>query len=174
MSKKTERCVKVWTISISWKVDCATQELQIKFVGNVKTHELVVEDKSQDLKNILGKTTLIDCQSDASANEQPSERDDDDGRIVKHEVQWPQYMNSMAEVIQCLCNVTWFKTKLWEMCVQRCFDQPPLKSYPTLVKREEKLITEVLQNCNGRESTSRSFSQSRSHWQMKLVKRSHF
>ena len=58
---------------------------------------------------------------------------------------------SMVEVIQCLCIVTWFKTKLWVMCVQRCFDRSPLKVYPTLVKRRGKLITEVLQICNGRE-----------------------
>ena len=81
---------------------------------------------------------------------------------------------SMVEVIQCFCIVTWFKTKLWVMCVQRCFDRSPLKVYPTLVKRGGKLITEVLQICNGRESTNRSFSQSRSHWQTKLVKRCPF
>ena len=49
--------------SISWKINCATQELQVKYVGNLKTHGLVIKAKSQDLKNILGTTTLIDCQN---------------------------------------------------------------------------------------------------------------
>ena len=47
----------------------------------------------------------------------------------------------------------------------------PLES---LSKRREKLFTEGLQNCTGRESTSRSISQSRSHRQTKLVKRCPF
>ena len=105
MSKKTNDVSKSGLPSISWEVDCATQELQIKFVGNVKTHGLVVKAKSQDLKNILDTTTLIDCQSDASANEQPSERGDDDGRIVQHEGQWPIDLNGVSHAMFVYCDL---------------------------------------------------------------------
>ena len=48
--------------NISWKVDRATEELHVKFWGNVEQNGLVIRAKSQDLKNILGLTTIIDCQ----------------------------------------------------------------------------------------------------------------
>ena len=48
--------------NISWKVDRATQELHIKFCGNVEQNGLVIRAKLQDLKNILCLTTVIDCQ----------------------------------------------------------------------------------------------------------------
>ena len=105
MSGKTNEVSKTGLPSISWKVDCATEELQVKFVGNVKTHGLVIKAKSQDLKNILGTTTLIDCQSDASAREQPSERGDDDCRIVKHEGQWPIDLNGGSHTMFVYCDL---------------------------------------------------------------------
>ena len=49
--------------NISWKVDKATQELSGKYYGNVEKHGLVIQAISQDLKNILGMTTIIDCQN---------------------------------------------------------------------------------------------------------------
>ena len=48
--------------NISWKVDRATQELHVKFWGNLEQNCLVIRAKSQDLKNMLGLTTIIDCQ----------------------------------------------------------------------------------------------------------------
>ena len=48
---------------ISWKVDGATQELHVKFCGNVEQHGMVTNAFSQDLKKILGTTTIIDCQN---------------------------------------------------------------------------------------------------------------
>ena len=49
--------------NISWKVDKATQELSVKCYGNVEKHGLVIQAISQDLKNILGMTTILDCQN---------------------------------------------------------------------------------------------------------------
>ena len=48
--------------NVSWKVDRATQELHVKFLGDMEQNGLVIRAKSQDLKNILGLTTVIDCQ----------------------------------------------------------------------------------------------------------------
>ena len=73
--------------------------------GNVKAHGLVDKAKCQDLKNILGTTTLIDCQSEASANEQPSERGHDVGRIVKHKGQWPIDLNGGSNTMFVYCEL---------------------------------------------------------------------
>ena len=105
MSRKTNEVSKTGLPSISWKVDCATDELQFKFVGNVKTHGLVIKAKSQDLKNILATKTLIDCQNDASASEQPPERGDGDCRIVKHEGQWPIDLNGGSHTMFVYCDL---------------------------------------------------------------------
>ena len=48
--------------NILWKVDKATQELYVKFWGNVEQNSLVIRAEPQDVKNILGLTTVIDCQ----------------------------------------------------------------------------------------------------------------
>ena len=48
---------------ISWEVDGATQELHVKFCGNVEQHGLVIQAISQDWRNNLGRTTIIDCQN---------------------------------------------------------------------------------------------------------------
>ena len=56
--------------NISWKVDKATQELSVKYYGNVEKHDLVIQAISQDLKNILGMTTIIDCQTLSSDRSQ--------------------------------------------------------------------------------------------------------
>ena len=47
---------------IPWKVDRATKELHVKIWGNVEQNGLVIRTKSQNLRNILGLTTIIDCQ----------------------------------------------------------------------------------------------------------------
>ena len=39
------------------------QELSVKYYGNEEKHGLVIQAISQDLKNILGMTTIIDCQN---------------------------------------------------------------------------------------------------------------
>ena len=49
--------------NISSKVDKATQELRVKYYGNVGKHGLVIQAISQNLKNILGMSTIIDCQN---------------------------------------------------------------------------------------------------------------
>ena len=48
---------------ISRKVDWATQELHVMFCGNVEQHGLVIQAISQDFRNILGKTTIINCRN---------------------------------------------------------------------------------------------------------------
>ena len=48
--------------NIPWKVDKATHELHIKFWGNVEQNSLGIRAKSQVLKNMLGLTTVTDCQ----------------------------------------------------------------------------------------------------------------
>ena len=49
--------------NISWKVEKATQELRVNYYGYVEKYGLVIQAISQDLKNILGITTIIDCQN---------------------------------------------------------------------------------------------------------------
>ena len=52
--------------SISGKGEKGTQELRVKFCGILEMHGLVMRAISQDflgMKNILGRTTIIDCQN---------------------------------------------------------------------------------------------------------------
>ena len=49
--------------NISWEVDKATQEIRVKCFGYVEKDGLVIQACSQDLKNIPGMTTVIDCQN---------------------------------------------------------------------------------------------------------------
>ena len=49
--------------NISWKVDKPTQELRVEFYGNVQKYGLAIQAVSRDLRNILGMTTIVDCQN---------------------------------------------------------------------------------------------------------------
>lgn len=89
--------------SISWKVDCATQELRIKYVGNLERHGLVIKAKSHDLKNILGTTTLIDCQNgDAKRS---LDTTNDGYTIVKQSGHWPIDLNGGSHTMFLYCDL---------------------------------------------------------------------
>ena len=91
---------------ISWKVDRATQELQVKFCGNVEQHGLVIQALSQDLINILGMITIIDCQNselpqDSKENLNSGFHEDQqhtsDLTVVKTSGQWPVDVNAGSQ-----------------------------------------------------------------------------
>ena len=100
--------------NISWKVDKATQELSVKYYGNVEKHGLVIQAISQDLKNILGMTTTIDCQN---AEQRQKSNNTVDGKfhddqqniseltVVKKTLDTGQ-LTSMLEVTQCFNTAT--------------------------------------------------------------------
>ena len=88
--------------NISWKVDKATQDLSVKYYGNVEKHGLVIQAISQDLKNILGMTTITDCQNaeqqQKSSNTVHGKFHDDQQKIseltvVKNFGHWPVDVN---------------------------------------------------------------------------------
>ena len=99
---------------ISWKVDRATQELHVKFCGNVEQHGLVIQAISQDLKNILGMTTIIDCQNteqrqDSRVNFNSGFDDDQQHTseltIAKTSGQWPLDVNAGSHTMFLYCDL---------------------------------------------------------------------
>lgn len=85
---------------LTWKVDPVTRKLSVKFNGNMNEEGLTIQLKSQDLKNILGTSTIIDCQQD----------DDDDDqsmpvKIVKQVGQWPVDLNAGSHTMLLYCDL---------------------------------------------------------------------
>ena len=99
---------------ISWKVDRATQELHVKFCGNVEQHGMVIQAVSRDLKNILGITTIIDCQNaeqrqDSWENFNSGFHDDQQHTseltVVKTSGQWPADVNAGSHTMFLYCDL---------------------------------------------------------------------
>ena len=100
--------------NISWKVDKATQELRVKYYGNVEKHGLVIQAISQDLKNILGMTTIIDCQN---AEQRQKSNKSVDGKfhddqqniseltVVKNVGIWPVDVNAGSHTMFLYCDL---------------------------------------------------------------------
>ena len=100
--------------NISWKVDKVTQELHVKFWGNVEQNGLVIRAKSQDLKNILGLTTVIDCQhgehrqeskKNFDGNCQDEQQIQRDIAVVKNSGQWPVDLKAGSPTIFLYCDL---------------------------------------------------------------------
>ena len=100
--------------NISWKVDRATQELRVKFWGNVEQNGLVIRAKSQDLKNILGLTTIIDCQHGEQRQEskknfdvncQDDQQNQRDIAVVKNSGQWPVDLKAGSHTMFLYCDL---------------------------------------------------------------------
>ena len=99
---------------ISWKVDRATQEFHVKFCGNVEQDCLVIQAISKDLKNILGMTTIIDCQN--AEQRQDSNKNFNSGfygnqqhtselTVVKTSWQWPVDLNAGSHTMFLFCDL---------------------------------------------------------------------
>lgn len=85
----------------TWKVDPVTRKLSVKFNGNKDEEGLTIQLKSQDLRSILGTSTIIDCQ----------QADDvDDGqsmpvKVVKQVGQWPVDLNAGSHTMLLYCDL---------------------------------------------------------------------
>ena len=99
---------------ISRKVDKATQELGVKYYGNVEKHGLVIQAISQDLKNILGMTTIINNQNaeqrQKSNNTIDGKFHDDQHKIsaltvVKNFGHWPVDVNAGSHTMFLYCEL---------------------------------------------------------------------
>ena len=102
--------------NLSSKIDKATQELRVKFYGNVEKHDLVIQAISQDLKNIPGKSTIIDCQN-AEQWAATEEKHTVDGKfhddqqntseltVVKNVGHWPVDVNAGSHTIFLYCDL---------------------------------------------------------------------
>ena len=99
---------------ISWRVDRATQELHVMFCGNVEQHGLVIQAISQDLRNILGMTTIIGCQN--AEQPQDSKKNFNSGfhedqqhtsqlTVVKTSGQWPVDVNAGSHTMFLYCDL---------------------------------------------------------------------
>ena len=165
--------------NISWKADRVTQELHVKFWGNLEQNGLVIRAKSQDLKNILGLTTIIDCQDGEQRQEskknfdgncQDHQQNQRDIAVVKNSGQWP-VVTWKPEVTQCFCIATWFKMRSWVTHKLRCCVPFPLKAcHGRTNEKGRKWTTGVFQTCSGSEYTNHNFNQSLWLWPMKWVK----
>ena len=100
--------------NISWKVHKATQELSVKYHGNMEKHGLVIQAISQDLKNILGMTTIIDCQNAEQRRKSNNTVDDkfhDDQQniseltVVKNFGHWPVDVNAGSHTMFLYCDL---------------------------------------------------------------------
>ena len=100
--------------NISSKVDKATQELHVKFWGNVEQNGVVIWAKSQDLRNILGLTALIDCQhgeqrqeskKNCDVNCQDDQQNQRDIAVVKNSGQWPVDMKAGSHTMFLYCDL---------------------------------------------------------------------
>ena len=100
--------------NISWKIDKATQELRVKYYDNVEKQGMVIQAISQDLKNILGLTTIIDCrnaeQRQKSNNTVDGKFHDDQQNnseltVVKNFGHWPLYVNAGSQTMFLYCDL---------------------------------------------------------------------
>ena len=98
----------------SWKVDKATQDLHVRFWGNMEQNGLVIRKKSQDLKNILGLTTVIDCQhgehkqeskKNFDGNCQDDQQNQRDIVIVQNSSQWPVDLKPGSHTMFLYCDL---------------------------------------------------------------------
>ena len=104
----------IQSTNIYWKVDKTTQELMVMFYGNVEKHGLVVQAISQDLKNLLGMTTIIDCQN---AQQRQKSNNTVDGKfhddqqniseltVVKNFGHWPNDVNAGSHTMFLYCDL---------------------------------------------------------------------
>ena len=164
--------------NISWKVDEATQERSLKYYGNVEKHGLVIQAISQDLKNILGMTTIIDCQNTEQRQKSKNTVDGkfhDDQRniseltVVKKTLDIGQW-TSMLEVTQCFYTATWFRMRHWATHKLRCCDPFPSTAFLQRTNtEEERWTTGAFQICSGKEFTNHNSNQSL-NWPTKWVR----
>ena len=133
--------------NISWKVDKTRHKLSVKYYGNVEKHGLVIQAVSQDLKNILGMTTIIDCQN---AEQRQKSNNTVDGKfhddqqnnseltVVKKTLDIGQ-LTSMLEVTQCFYTATWFRMRHWATHKLRCCGPFPSTAFfnEPIQKRDE-------------------------------------
>ena len=165
--------------NISWKVDKVTQELSVKYYGNVEEHGLVMQAISQDLKNILGMTTIINCQKaeqrQKSYNTVDGKFHDDQQNnseltVVKKTLGIAQ-LTSMLEVTQCFYTATWFRMRHWAIHKLRCCDPFPSTAFLQRTNTEERWTTEAFQICSGKAFTDHNSNQSLWLWPTKWVRR---
>ena len=91
-----------------------TQELRAKYYGNVEKHGLVIRTISEDLKNILVMTTIIDCQN---AEQQQKSNNTVDGKfhddqqkiseltVVNNFAHWPVDVNAGSHTMLLYCDL---------------------------------------------------------------------
>ena len=100
--------------TISWKVDRLTQKLHVKFWGNLEQNDLVIRGKSQDLKNIMRLTTIIDCQhgehrqeskKNFDGNYQDDQQNQRDIAVVKNSGQWPVDLKAGNHTMFLYCDL---------------------------------------------------------------------
>ena len=91
-----------------------TQELRAKYYGNVEKHGLVIRTISEDLKNILVMTTIIDCenaeQQQKSNNTVDGKFQDDQRKIseltvVNNFAHWPVDVNAGSHTMFLYCGL---------------------------------------------------------------------
>ena len=100
--------------NISWKVDKARQGLRVKYYINVEKHGLVIQAISKDLTNILGTTTIIDCQN---AEQRQKSSNTVDGKfhgdqqniseqtVVKNFGHWPVDIKAGSRTMSLYCDL---------------------------------------------------------------------
>ena len=132
--------------NISWKIDKATQELSVKYYGNVEKHGSVIQAISQDLKNILGMTTIIDCQNaeqrQKSNNTVDGKFQDDQQNIseltvVKNFAHWPVDNNAGSHTMFLYCDLG-FRMRHWATHKLRCCDPFPSTAFLQRTNTEER------------------------------------
>ena len=154
--------------NISWKVDRATQELHLKFWGNLEQNGLVIRAKSQDLKNILGLTTIIDCQDGEQRQEskknfdgncQDDQQNQRDIAVVKNSGQWPVDLKAGSHTMFLYCDLV--QNEILGDTQTALLRSIPLESLSCTDQRERKEVNHrSFQTCSGSEYTNHNFNQS--------------
>ena len=92
---------------LSWKIDDATKKLNVKFQGNLEKDGMVIKLKSQDLQNILGTSTVIDCQhpSKLKAGDLKNDIPTETSNYVKHIGEWPVDLNAGSHTMFLYCDL---------------------------------------------------------------------
>ena len=133
--------------NISCKVDKAMQELLVKFWGIMEQNGLIIRAKTQVLKNLLGLTTVIDCQHGEQRQEskknfdgncQDDQQNQRDIAVVKNSGQWPVDLKAGSHTMFSFCDLV--QTEILGDTQSALLRSIPLESVSWTDQRQRKEV----------------------------------